>query len=517
VEDTFLQHILDDPLDLVVRRVYADWLMEQPDAARRERGEFITLQFNLADGVRPEQLRQECLRRQAELLARHGEEWAGPGRHWVAKYTFRHGFLEAVTLDWNTLVQLGADLFRLAPIHEVRPTGLSADNIAEIADSPNLGRITTLNLARAGLGPFELELLLASPHLGKLRRLVLDRNPIGDHGLRALVGSPYLGQLTHLSLVGTDVSPDGVRALLLPGREPLRLEHLNLRANRRFGYVEAQALLAVVFDPELRDQLRRLLAPLERRVSARQYLQVIGRPGSDSVELLRQGLPHSSAEVRAAAASALANCQLPAALPTVPALLRRAFERGSVRAREAAKETLRNFQDRLPPLLGAWLAGLRRTVDRESALFDPESGRPVATVTFVNVQADAESSLLRVLDDATLPLPPAVQAAFAAVCERRLRWREAHRRETVALALPAAAATDRAALGHLVRQVAALAEQAALRHARPSQAESPSARRDMRARECAWLCDWLVEFLRRHEAGEPIPDGARGQGSADAP
>ena len=96
MEDAFLGHIAEHPTDLVARRAFADWLMEQPDSARCERGEFIALQMDLAGKIRSPQRRAEMVRREAQLLARHESAWAAPVRGLVKGYAFRNGLGHAL-------------------------------------------------------------------------------------------------------------------------------------------------------------------------------------------------------------------------------------------------------------------------------------------------------------------------------------------------------------------------------------------------------------------------------------
>ncbi|MGL4549892.1 MAG: TIGR02996 domain-containing protein, partial [Gemmataceae bacterium] len=96
MESAFLRAIADDPDDLVSRRVYADWLEEQPDAARHERAEFLRLQFARAAGA--------LAARQRELLERHRGAWEGRFRGLIRSCEYRNGFAERVTLDGEHFV-----------------------------------------------------------------------------------------------------------------------------------------------------------------------------------------------------------------------------------------------------------------------------------------------------------------------------------------------------------------------------------------------------------------------------
>jgi uncharacterized protein (TIGR02996 family) len=484
VEAAFIHHILEEPEDHVARRAFADWLMEQPEDDARERGEFIALQCELAGKVRPAARRPELQRRASFLLARYSDAWTLPFRHLVHGFTFRRGLVEAVTLDCAAFV-LGADeLFAHAPIHEVRLLDLSAATVADVADSPALARLTALDLSpRTGrVDAAVLRVLVVSPHLTRLRRLDLAGCPLGEPGFNALAESPYLQQLTHLGLTGTGATTVGVRRLLLallsgPGGGE-RLVHLGLRGNAGFRFAEAEGLLReleAVLEPALARRARRLVGSVENRVPRRALDELAGTLGGAGVPLLCRALGHPRAAIRAAAAARL-NGLGAAALPAVPLLLRRCLA-SSARDALPFGNVLRALEAQLSRSSRAWLNRLLRV-------------------------SPAQTALDGALADTALVLPAPVQAAFAALCERRLLWRQRHHPEALLPAVPATAAGDRTALRQVVALVAQQAEAAALRHTEPGALPGPEPGPRARARECAWLAGWLFELLQRHEAGE---------------
>src|SRR5690348_3282911 len=120
-EDAFLQDILENREDDTPRRVFADWLLDQPDAVSAARGEFIHIQCDLArlpPGMpRPERL----LRRERELLEAHGREWGSLfGRLGCTCWEYRRGFVEGVGLAASALLSQAATLFRAAPVRELK-------------------------------------------------------------------------------------------------------------------------------------------------------------------------------------------------------------------------------------------------------------------------------------------------------------------------------------------------------------------------------------------------------------
>jgi uncharacterized protein (TIGR02996 family) len=219
VEAAFLRQILENPEDLSARRVFADWLMEQPEPERRDRGEFIALQCELAGKVKPGSRRVAMEDRAGELFARYGETWAAPVRRFTPWYTFRHGMVESVQIDVPKFLREGEELLRLAPVTELiillaLEYSRRWEEMRDLAGSPLLQRITSLDLSRCYLNGDALAHLLQSPHPTRLRRLNLDNCPVGDEGMLALTGSPYFGQLTHLRLVRSRVGTEGIRLLL---------------------------------------------------------------------------------------------------------------------------------------------------------------------------------------------------------------------------------------------------------------------------------------------------------------
>jgi uncharacterized protein (TIGR02996 family) len=117
-EDALLAAIIADPDDDLPRLVYADWLDEhdQPD-----RAEFIRLQIERANAPPGSATAKRCFGCEAELLARHWDEWAGPFKPWAGfgDLLFRRGFVEQLTCDAGVFVENSAPLFRLSPVREI--------------------------------------------------------------------------------------------------------------------------------------------------------------------------------------------------------------------------------------------------------------------------------------------------------------------------------------------------------------------------------------------------------------
>jgi uncharacterized protein (TIGR02996 family) len=214
VEAAFLKHITDDPDDRLSRLVFADWLCEQDDRARNERGEFIRLQHALVEGTVPPKERPGLLARQAELLERYRDRWEESFRGLVGHCEYRNGFAERVTLSADELVHGFEELIRHAPVVRVRLRGLTAETVDAVAAAPALDRLRELDLNRAAIAPDVFRTLLGSPHLGRLRGLQLARTGVGDEGVRALVASSVFRRLKYLNLSHTDLTAAGLTTLV---------------------------------------------------------------------------------------------------------------------------------------------------------------------------------------------------------------------------------------------------------------------------------------------------------------
>src|SRR5207245_10870265 len=81
-DEGFLRAIIEEPGDVGLRLIYADWLEERGDP----RGEFIRVQCQLEEVEEDDPRLAELQARQRELLAAHEGEWLGEldGRVWAA-------------------------------------------------------------------------------------------------------------------------------------------------------------------------------------------------------------------------------------------------------------------------------------------------------------------------------------------------------------------------------------------------------------------------------------------------
>lgn len=214
MESAFLKCVTDDPDDVTARLVFADWLREQDDPARHDRGEFIRLQHTLAAGTAPPAERPRLRADQKALLERHREHWESPFRGRIGACEYRNGFAERVTMSAEQFVDGFAELTAHTPVVRVRLSGLTADTVEVIAATEALAGVRELDISGPAMAPATLAAFLASPHLTRLRSLNLARTGVGDAGVRALVASAVFRRLRYLNLAHADFAAAGLHALL---------------------------------------------------------------------------------------------------------------------------------------------------------------------------------------------------------------------------------------------------------------------------------------------------------------
>jgi uncharacterized protein (TIGR02996 family) len=268
-DEAFLQAVVETPDDDAPRLVYADWLEERGDP----RGEFIRVQCDLARIGEGDPRRPALESQEQQLLGAHRAEWLGlPQGTILYDPKFRRGFLEEVTLDPQTFLELGEQLFRLHPLRRVSFPGPGGyHHLAALAASPFLARLTALRIDR--ITDRGAEVLAGSPHLTRLTALSLPEGRIGPAGARALASSPSLQQLNSLGLYANVIGPQGAAALAAsPYLARLTCLNLDGRESRygdvvnNIGDAGAQALAASPY-----------LTRLEKLTL---YLNEIGDPGA---------------------------------------------------------------------------------------------------------------------------------------------------------------------------------------------------------------------------------------------
>ncbi len=149
-----LRAVLDRPEDDAARSAYAEFILATDPA----RAEFIRLQLNGDPAER--------------LLAEHGLRWAEAFAPWGARdLVYRRGFVEAMSLTGRSFISLGARLFNLTPLCEVR---LLAVNflVEELFACPHLAKLDVLNLRGNQLDSMRNEIEARVEMMGFELRLV---------------------------------------------------------------------------------------------------------------------------------------------------------------------------------------------------------------------------------------------------------------------------------------------------------------------------------------------------------
>lgn len=214
----FLRAIAAQPDDDTTRLVYADWLDEHGDP---DRARFIRIQIELARDIEPLAATPLKEDRRAELLAEADILWKDHSKQWdrplldlgAPLIVYRRGFPDELYMGATQFLANAKDIFDAAPVRRLMIQGLVVDRVRALAECPQLGNLTRLDLAFNAIDDEGARALAGSPHLRNLTHLILTRNAIGDEGARALAGSPHLRNLTQLSLWGNAIGPEGARAL----------------------------------------------------------------------------------------------------------------------------------------------------------------------------------------------------------------------------------------------------------------------------------------------------------------
>jgi len=266
----FLASILADPDDRKARLVYADLLQDAGDP----RGEFIITQSARADCTDGDERIPELDARIAEIEKKHKKLWqAACGENKGARYEYRRGFVEKLSINAKDLLANASKIFAAEPLEELNvwkidesPTKVGKSRLAPILALP-LGRIKRLSLARCQLTPDDyaalaaaspdltsLELLdltnggsyeqkiggLAKAAFPKLRELKITGCMCGDAELAKLATSKTL-RFSRLIAQRNDVDTAGCEAIANAAWAPL-LEHLDLSSNEGIGEAGFRAL-----------------------------------------------------------------------------------------------------------------------------------------------------------------------------------------------------------------------------------------------------------------------------------
>jgi uncharacterized protein (TIGR02996 family) len=174
-DNPFLQALLAEPDDDILRLAMADWLDENDQPARAE---FIRVQIELARGVPDRDRRRFLELRQRDLLVAHDAEWVAPlarvldlqKGQWGG-WVFRRGFVEYFNLPAPVINKFGHKLAQLAPVRELFLRPCTSGNVVTLCRRAWLASVTHLYLEGVNLKAPAMLALLDCPYLANLRVL----------------------------------------------------------------------------------------------------------------------------------------------------------------------------------------------------------------------------------------------------------------------------------------------------------------------------------------------------------
>lgn len=224
-DHSFISAIRADPDSDVPRLLYADYLDGSDDPHDHARAELIRIQCALArdNGVDPRT--KDLINREQTLLQQHIAAWCGSLDQWVSGVEFRRGMIEAACMEAKTFVQKGAILLERWPIRRILLSHVN-DCLVDLAESPHLELIDTLDLCGNDLGNGGLNGLIRSPYLENLESLNLSFNRLDHQAVAVLARCGRLNNLQSLSL--SDHGGIGNEAIRALAESPFRLKHLDL-------------------------------------------------------------------------------------------------------------------------------------------------------------------------------------------------------------------------------------------------------------------------------------------------
>jgi uncharacterized protein (TIGR02996 family) len=270
-QQALLADILANPDDKKARLVYADALQEQGD----RRGDLIAMQCMRAELPDGDERTGELDKGIEELLEKHKKAWTAFGDNKGARWEFRRGFVEKLSIDANDLLKNGAAIFaaepieelgvwkidecktkigrsRLAPLLElpldrVRRLSLARckltrDDFVALAEAETLGSVELLDLTNGGSETIPIAPLAAAISLPKLRELRIGGCMIGDKGFAALAKAKHL-RFSRLVAPRNDAEPASAEAIASATWAP-GLVHLDLSSNEMLRDEGLRALAA---------------------------------------------------------------------------------------------------------------------------------------------------------------------------------------------------------------------------------------------------------------------------------
>jgi uncharacterized protein (TIGR02996 family) len=190
-----LEGLRQNPNDLTLLRVYADWLDDHHHEARAE---YLRLWANYCEMPQDNEAISEAV---ARFLACVGNDEIAS---WCAGFPQRvcelypQPLLSSVELTAEEFLYTGSLLMEREPVVELKI--LSLDSFAALTECPALAYIRRLDISELALGDDGLKRLAASRYLGNLQELRLVNSGINTAGMIALANSTAMPRLRVLNL-----------------------------------------------------------------------------------------------------------------------------------------------------------------------------------------------------------------------------------------------------------------------------------------------------------------------------
>jgi uncharacterized protein (TIGR02996 family) len=271
VEDnpTLWQEIVARPDDDEPRRVYAAWFRGQRQETAQHFADFMDAQLRVAAAFRADPRADVAALRSwsdGSYVSVPDFRAAAPLRRrlmeplrllladgLVGWPQFYRGAVERVTMRASRFLEIGEELFRIAPIRHLVLTEVPGI-ASQLAQSPLLARIRSLSFpayqARDVLSDEDVGILLESPHLGALAHLrLVHQSELTDRGYEQIATARTLSRLSCLEVFVTAQWDDNVQERYAPigrrdrqftrdtTRNVRRARHWIVDVEQRIGYV----------------------------------------------------------------------------------------------------------------------------------------------------------------------------------------------------------------------------------------------------------------------------------------
>ncbi len=262
LESQLFHAMLDDPEDMDLRLVFADWYQEHADP----RAEFIQLQIALFRLPRQHAWRAEMEDRQRDLLKEHRKEWDAPlyqllnqtplkgqvrsRRGLVRGWQYRRGFVEHLSVDAGVIISSFHMFRQLGPLRSLRLWNVPKV-LRQFSRWEGLTRFAKLDLRHNPLGDAGLARFFHSPFLENLEELSLVDTELTDLSLDVLTSENRLPALKRLVLSQNPFSRDGWERLLFRFGDKLEHENGNLPLTSYLKKSESQDPAFLSYDDEI--------------------------------------------------------------------------------------------------------------------------------------------------------------------------------------------------------------------------------------------------------------------------